>query len=336
MAEATALSARITVQEGVRSVTVLLACALGLLVASTPTAARAWDPFLRENPDVEDGNAAAAEDDYEGALAAYGRAARKLPDEPGVHLNRGLALLRQGKHAEARQALLLATSPEAPSALRADAYYNLGLSFYQSGDELAEQMDHQQAQEQFREAVDSLRRSLRARPGDPSTAWNYELARRRLAEQTERAEEQQEEQDAEEEQDGQEDGSDSQDAPSDQQEGGDSGEENESPSDNSGDSESNEGSSDQTDDQGTPEPDGPSGQDDSAEEQAGSDQTGDEDDGGDDETASSNDQEGEEGSNLPSNVERVLDALQNSEENLQRYRARARARQQNRQPTMDW
>ena len=319
-----------------RSGTRALLFGLGTLVWVLPGHAHAWDPFVRENPDVTEGNRAASEEDYEGALESYARAARRLPDDPGVHLNRGLALLHQGKHEEARQALLLATPPEVTAEVRAAAYYNLGLSFYRSGAELAEQLDHERAREQFREAVDALRRSLRTRPGQPDAAWNYELARRRLAEQKERAKEQQEEREAEEEQNGQEDGSDSQDSPSDQQEGGENNSENEDAGETPGDSENEEGSSDEASDRGTPESQDQPGDQENSEREAGADPDGEDEGGGQDEAPTANEEEGDEGSSLPSNVERVLDALQNSEENLQRYRARARAREQNRQPTMDW
>ena len=323
-----------------RGITLLIGLCLPLPVGLVfPAVAHGWDPFLRENPDVTEGNEAAGEGDFDGALAAYGRAARRLPDAPGVHLNRGLALLRQEKHEEARQALLLAATPDAPTDVRADAYYNLGLSFYQSGNALAEQLDHEQAQQQFREAVDALRRSLRARPGQPNAAWNYELARRRLAEQERRAEEQQQEQDSEEQNEGQEDGSDSQDSPSDQQEGGEQGPENDDADDSPGDSDPEEGSSDPSNEEGDPQPQDRGGTDDQQEQE----NTGAEDpegaspdQGGNESAPDSTEEEGDQGSSLPSDVERVLDALQNSEENLQRYRARARARQQNRQPTMDW
>ncbi|MDH5493084.1 MAG: hypothetical protein OEY14_14110, partial [Myxococcales bacterium] len=150
--------------------------------------ARAWEPLRAANGHVERGNRRMAEEDPAGALEAYDAAARELPSEAGVHLNRGVALLASGDHARAREALLLATEPSAPAELRGAAYYDLGLSFYREGDRLALEEDHQGAQDQFREAADAFRRSLRAAPGNRDAAWNLELALRRIQEQQEQQE----------------------------------------------------------------------------------------------------------------------------------------------------
>ncbi|MCA9616152.1 MAG: hypothetical protein KC586_25525, partial [Myxococcales bacterium] len=42
------------------------------------------------------------------------------------------------------------------------------------------------------------------------------------------------------------------------------------------------------------------------------------------------------GQRLPGHVERVLDALQDDEQSLERVRARARAARERRQPSRDW
>ena len=64
---------------------------LVLVIAALPVGAHAWDPFLSENDNVERGNSRMAANDPEGALAAYDAAARELPNEPRIPLNRGLA-----------------------------------------------------------------------------------------------------------------------------------------------------------------------------------------------------------------------------------------------------
>lgn len=163
--------------------------ALGVIVAVAglvpSVAARAQLPaFLRtENDHVEDGNALLEKGDAKAALAEYDRAARELPSDPGVQLDRGLALLKLGELTKSREALLAATAPSAGSSVRADAYRNLSLAFYREADAAAAKSDHKQAQSLFREAVDAAKRSLRLRPGDGSTAWNLELAARRVREQ---------------------------------------------------------------------------------------------------------------------------------------------------------
>ncbi|MDD9939084.1 MAG: hypothetical protein OXT09_36180, partial [Myxococcales bacterium] len=148
-----------------------------------------------ENSHVERGNEHMAAAEHAAALEAYNSAARELPAEGGVHLDRGLALLATGDLPAAREALSLASHPPASKAVRADAYYNLGLAFYTEADQLAASEDHQGAQQLFREAVDALKRSLRLRPGDPNTAWNYELALRRLREEEQKQQEQEQDQD---------------------------------------------------------------------------------------------------------------------------------------------
>ncbi|MEO0324612.1 MAG: tetratricopeptide repeat protein [Myxococcota bacterium] len=187
--------------------------------------ARAWDPLRRPAPDVQEGNAALRAGDAERALAAYDRAARRLPDAPGVQLNRGLALLARGDLPGARDALLAATDPGAAPDIRADAYADLGLAFFREADAMAEAEDHQQSQQLFREAVDAFRRSLRVRPGDRNTAWNLELAARRLREEREKQEqqEQQEQEQQEQQQEQQEQEQEQEQDPQEQDPGRDAG-----------------------------------------------------------------------------------------------------------------
>jgi hypothetical protein len=171
---------------------------------AAPAAARTAQPaseapsWLRSaNANVEAGNRALLSGDAEAALKRYDAAARELPSEAGVHLNRGLALLAKKEVGKAREALLLATQPPGSADVRADAYYNLGSAFYAEADAAAGKEDHAQAQQLFRDSVDALKRALKLRPGDRSAAWNLELAQRRLREQEEKQKEQQEKQDQE-------------------------------------------------------------------------------------------------------------------------------------------
>ena len=127
----------------------------------------------------------------QGRDGVYGKAARVLPDAPGLMLDRGIAQLKQGDFAKSRESLLAATVPNASSDVRADAYHNLSLSFYREADGLAEK-NHGDAQKMFRESVDAAKRSLHLRPSDPNTAWNLELASRRMREEEQKKKEEDE------------------------------------------------------------------------------------------------------------------------------------------------
>ncbi len=199
----------------VRFACVVAVC--GVLTWGAPAEAQSfWDNLFRsENRHVRDGNDALASGDAEGAVGDYDLAARELPSEPGVHLDRGLALLAQADHPRAREALQLATDPPAPREIRADANYDIGLSFYQEADAAATADDHETAQRDFREAADAFRASLRQRPGNRDAAWNLELALRRIQEEEEAQE--QEEQEQQDQQDQEQDQQDQQDQQQDQQ-----------------------------------------------------------------------------------------------------------------------
>ncbi|MCU0677344.1 MAG: hypothetical protein MUE69_31710 [Myxococcota bacterium] len=249
---------------------------------------------MARDRDRERGNERLRANDANGALQSYDRAARALPNEAGVQLNRGLALLAANDLAQAREALLRATDPQAPRELRADAYYDLGLAFYREGDALAATEDHQGAQAQFREAVDAFRRSLRLRPGDRQTAWNLELALRRIREEQERQEQQEQEQ--QEQQDQQQQDQQQQDQQQQDQQQQDQQQQDQQQQDQQQ-------------------------QDQQQQDQQQQDQ-----------------QQGEDpnGQRLPGHVERVLNALQDDEQSLERMRAHARAARERRQPSRDW
>ncbi|MFI5308724.1 MAG: hypothetical protein ACHQ53_15310 [Polyangiales bacterium] len=169
-----------------------LCASLALLFALPGLAradARSW--LRTENGNVLEGNQKLAAGDGKSALAAYDRAARELPSEAGVHLDRGLALLKTGDLPAARQALELATRPPGSSAVRADAYYDLGVAFYKEADAKATEKNHEEAQKLFREASDAFKHGLRLRPRDRNGAWNFELATRRIHEQEEKQKQEQ-------------------------------------------------------------------------------------------------------------------------------------------------
>jgi len=285
--------------------------ALVLCLSWTASARADLPEWLRKhNGDVDSGNDALNKGDAKGALEAYGRAARVLPEAPGLSLDRGIAQLKQGDFAKAREALLAATVPNATSDVRADAYHNLALSFYREADGLAGENKHADAQKMFREAVDAAKRSLHMRPSDPNTAWNLELSARRMREeeQKKKEEDEQKEKDKQnqdqkdqdqqnQDQQKQDDQQNQDQKDQDQQKQGDQQDDKQKPEQDPNKPEQQEPKPDQPQDQ----------QEDQAPEQA-----------------------------LPREAEQALDSLENNEENFERYRARQRANRERRAPDKDW
>jgi len=314
-----------------------------LLVLLAPASASAWDPFLVPNDHVEDGNARMADEDPSGALHHYEQAARQLPNEPGVHLNRGLALLDAGELDRALEAFEVAAEPGGPREIRADAYYDMGLVYYQQGDAAAAEEDHQEAQRLFREAAERFRQSLRQRPGNADAGWNLELALRRLheeeeaQEQQEQEEQEQQEQNQDQQQQNQDQqGQDQQQQDQDQQQQDQQQGEDEQPQDQQGqdeqpqDSEGDEGEP-QEDEGGSEESDDEQPSDDSSDQGEGQPQEGDGQQPPEPQPSTEGTREA-----MPEEHRRVLDALQDGEDNLERHRARSRAAQERRRVEQDW
>jgi Ca-activated chloride channel homolog len=126
--------------------------------------ASAFNPFLREDGDVADGNEQLAKGKFKEALSSYDEAAKKLPSRGEVHLNRGLALMRMAddKLDQAMQALKVASATESPPSVRARALASLGDAFSRKED--------------FESAIESYKKSLMTAPGNKDVAWNLELA----------------------------------------------------------------------------------------------------------------------------------------------------------------
>lgn len=274
--------------------------------------------FRSPNRQVAEGNARMELQDAKGALAAYDQAAKALPNAAGVHLNRGLALLAQNDIDKSRTALQLATQPPASREIRAAAYYNLGNSFFQEADALAGQEQHDQAQARFREAVDVYKSALRLQPDLAEAAWNLELAQRRVQEEQDKAEQQQDDQNQDQNQDPQQNEDSDQQDPQQQQQ------------DPKSEPEQGESGDQGRDPEQQPE-------------QKPQQQDGDQEQAQDrDQGQAQQDSQQAEGSDdqtpppPPSEVDRALDALQDSEENLERYRAQQRARRERRRPEKDW
>ena len=295
-----------------------------LAFSLAPLTARAELPeWLRtENRRVRDGNEKLTKGDAKSALESYTLAARELPESPGVQLDRGLALLKSGDLTKARESFVAATAPNAAPALRADAYQNLGLAFYREGDQLAGQNKHKEAQQMFRESVDAGKRSLRLRPGDPNTAWNLELATRRIREEEQKQKEE-DEKNKQENKDKDQDKDQNQDQDKQQ-----------------GDDQKND--SQDSDQQKDPQADKDKAKQDDAEkkqqdqQQAKQDPKQQQQQPKDGQDGSKSEPEEAQSPQLPAEAEQALDALGDSEENFERYRARQRASRERRAPEKDW
>ncbi len=126
-----------------------------------------FDPFSTSNGNVEQGNARLKAGKIKEALQLYDRAAKELPDEAGVHYNRGIALHRLGKYKKAREALLKGTAALDPG-LKARAFYNLGNAHFKL--------------KGYKDAVAAYMRALQLTPGHRPSKWNLELALRKIQE----------------------------------------------------------------------------------------------------------------------------------------------------------
>jgi Ca-activated chloride channel family protein len=145
-----------------------------VLLALWPLLA-AWNPLQRPNRAVTDGNAQMQKGKTEEALNRYDEAAAALPSEPGVHFNRGTALLSLSRYEEAIAELMRATEAKSPS-LKAAAFYNLGNSYFKS--------------ERYADAIAAYKRSLGLDPSDMHAKWNLELALQKKQEEDKKKDDQ--------------------------------------------------------------------------------------------------------------------------------------------------
>ena len=150
-----------------------LVAAMSLLLLSG--SAWSFDLFRHENRNVRNGTVELASKKYDKALEKLDAAARNLPGDAGVQLDRGMALYGLKRYEEARQAFLAASTPDSPTERRSMAYYNLGNVHFKLNE--------------FQDAIESYRHALRLKPGDKDAAYNLELAKRRLEEEKKKQEE---------------------------------------------------------------------------------------------------------------------------------------------------
>jgi len=291
---------------------------LSLSFAASP--AYAWDLFRSQSSAIERGNEALRKGQNKEALEAYDEAARDLPNDPSVQLDRGLALMSLGKLPEAREAFRRAGAGNAPKEVRGPALYDLGLAFMQEADAAGKAEDLDGAHKLLEESVDAFRGSLRAQPGNKDAAWNLEIAKRRLVDVEKKQEEKKKQDDEQkkDEQKKQDDQNKDQDDEKKQDQQPDAGSPDRgdagTPNQNDGRGEPDAGAPPQPEpsrgkDAGGPEPQEPEPR---------------------DEPPKANDQ------GLPEHMERALDALEAGEENLEKQRAKQRARSRPRRIEKDW
>jgi tetratricopeptide (TPR) repeat protein len=322
--------------------------------------------LLREADESRRGRAALETGEADAALSAYDPIALGLPDAPDVSLGRGLASLLAGRFDEAVAAFEAALAEEplesrlastAEPLLRrayrlrdallregADeragrAYQNVGVVHLRRGDLEREQNRRDEARDAYQAAIDAFERSLVARPGDRDTAFNLELARLRLEEaelmppppepdESEGDDGDRDEEDADQEPGGQ-------DQPKDPSERGEG--------DDPEDSQDQAGEQDQKGEQDKDQS-GEQDQSDSGEDE-GESSTG--DDEGETEEASAEPEPGDEdartegelepiGPEERDEAERILRALEESDETLEGHLAKRRAARRRRIVEKDW
>jgi len=138
---------------------------LSLAIAFPPNLF-AMGPLERNHPAVEEGMDAYQEGRFEDALSAFDQAQAELPDRPLVQLNRGDALYKLGRMDEARQAYQKAVELDRKGELGGKDYYNLGNTWA--------------AMDKPREAISAYRRALTLNPEDALARHNLEVLLRKL------------------------------------------------------------------------------------------------------------------------------------------------------------
>ena len=297
------------------------ACILVVLL-SFANHAHAWDLFRSQSSAIERGNAHLDKKENKEALEAYEQAAHELPNDPSVQLDRGLALLALGKLGEAREAFRRAGVANAPKEVRGPALYDLGLAFMQEADAAGKAEDLDGAHKMLEESVDALRGSLRAQPGNKDAAWNLEIAKRRLVD----VEKKQEEKKKQEDEQKKEEDKDKKDQ-DEQDPNNDKDKEKQQKPDAGSPDRGDAGTPNQDDGQGEPDA---GGQQQPEPAQA---------DGGQEaqpQEPPPAEPQKQEPNALPEHMERALDALEAGEENLEKQRAKQRARTRPRRIEKDW
>ncbi len=137
-----------------------------VLALLLPATALALGPFEKNHPLIEKGTAAYQAGKFEEALQAFDDAAKERPKDPKVQYNRGLALHKLERQAEARQAFAQADEYDTQHELSSKIHYNLGNVAAAEGDKPG--------------AIKEYRTALRKDPADEPARHNLEVLLRDL------------------------------------------------------------------------------------------------------------------------------------------------------------
>ncbi len=141
---------------------------------------------------VNEGNQAYRSEQYEQALKSYKDAQLQDPESPYVSLNRANALYRQEKFSDAIEWYGKAVHQSLEHGLpeiEANGLHNLGNALYQQAESVAQQ-DPRQALDNLVQAARSYGDALQIDSSLAASAYNLELARRRIQELREQAQNQ--------------------------------------------------------------------------------------------------------------------------------------------------
>jgi tetratricopeptide (TPR) repeat protein len=119
--------------------------------------------------------------DYQAAAQGYARALADGDSSAAVRYNLGTALLRLGRHDEARPHLEAAARARAYGDVRMRAAYNAGGTDLQPV--AAGRVPPEQRRDRLMRAIRHYRGALLINPGDADAKWNLELATRLLRQQ---------------------------------------------------------------------------------------------------------------------------------------------------------
>lgn len=138
----------------------LQAAAAAVALTLVPGPAWAFSLLEKADPQVEQANRDYASGNYEKALEGYEAATRDRPDSAALQFNRGNALHKLGKNAEAKDAYTRALTADDQN-LKARDLYNLGNALA--------------AMKQNDEAIRAYRKSLRLEPQNADARHNLEV-----------------------------------------------------------------------------------------------------------------------------------------------------------------
>ena len=127
-----------------------------------------FSPFLRENPDVKEGNELYQEGKFKESLEKYDKAGKSLTREPLLHYNKANALIKDKKYNEAYDELKKSLVG-ADDRLKSKIYYNMGNLFLE--------------QQKYNEAIDSYIRSIQHNREFIEPKHNLEMVLRMMKEQ---------------------------------------------------------------------------------------------------------------------------------------------------------